>query len=67
MLKLSLTLCTFSITSLVASLFLTPIDIDTTQKICFMPKIRCYHCRDLNYLIWKYLVRINVRQLTVEQ
>ena len=32
-----------------------------------MPKIWCYYCGDPSYLIWKCLVRIKVRQLTIEK
>lgn len=32
-----------------------------------MLKTRCYYCGDLSHLVWKCLVRMNIRQLTVKQ
>ena len=42
------------------------IDINTAQKTYSILKMRCYCYRDLSHLVWKCLVRIDIRQLTVE-
>jgi len=32
-----------------------------------MSKVRCYYYRDPNYLVQKYPMRIDIRQLTIKQ
>jgi len=32
-----------------------------------MSKVRCYYYRDPNHLVQKYLMRIDIRQLTIKQ
>ena len=43
------------------------IDIDTAWKFCFTSVKECYNYGDLNYVVYKYIVRLNIQQLTTKQ